>query len=154
MGKTQLFVRHDRNFNTTQRVAIKDTEFGRWDSAMLIWDEDKGFWSIDRNGKRVPTEVKTMYDLRGCHGSEYIVRILNWRIARRRKVYRIYMEVSRTEEMDQAMCPANALAVRPRLFSILESTGATKAQSNSRLRLSFYCDEPIADFLFCIDSAH
>jgi hypothetical protein len=43
--------------------------------------------------EKVPVEVQTMSDLRGKNGSEFIVRLLNWRMAKERRLYRLYLEV-------------------------------------------------------------
>lgn len=41
--------------------------------------EARWFWSLDRAGNKISTEVKIMYDLRSRNGSGYVVQILNWR---------------------------------------------------------------------------
>lgn len=34
-----------------------------------------------------------MSDLRGKNGSEFIVKLLSWRMAKERRLYRLYLEV-------------------------------------------------------------
>jgi len=43
--------------------------------------------------ENVPVEVQTMSDLRGRNGSEFIVKLQNWRMAKERRLYRLYLEV-------------------------------------------------------------
>lgn len=40
----------------------------------------------------MPLEVKSLSDLRGRHGSEYVIKILNWAMDEQRMFHRIYME--------------------------------------------------------------
>lgn len=71
-----------------QRVICKDSDHRkkahRWNA--------RWFWSLDQSNNPIPTEAKTMYDLRSRVGSNYIVRILNWRLMARLKTHRIYLE--------------------------------------------------------------
>lgn len=50
------------------------------------------FWSKDRDEKLIPTEIKTLYDLRGRRSAEYIVEIRGWRQSIYRKMHRQYLE--------------------------------------------------------------
>lgn len=50
------------------------------------------FWSKDRHGELIPTEIKALYDLRGRRGSEYVVQILGWKKSILRKMHRQYLE--------------------------------------------------------------
>lgn len=59
-----------------QRVVFKDSDF-RQAHHVASWPNRNYLWSRDRNQKKVPTELKAMYDLKSRHGSEYVVEILN-----------------------------------------------------------------------------
>ncbi|KAM0720599.1 hypothetical protein Q7P37_004736 [Cladosporium fusiforme] len=100
-GQANLFVQVDREGWIVNRVVVKDCDLNT-SGLEYNWKTDD-LWEVV-NGKRVPTEVKTMYDLRGKGGSEYIVKILNWRISEERRMYRLYIEVisiKRTDVFDQ-----------------------------------------------------
>lgn len=71
----------------------KDCDLDQTEVHRKYWD-DPSLWTVDAAGERIPNEVKAMFDLRGRNGSEYIVKILNWRIAEDRLAYRLYLEVS------------------------------------------------------------
>ena len=58
---------------------------------LRMWRDKHFFWQLDRNGRKIPTEIKVMYDLRGRGGSQYVVRVLKWRVALHRKKQRVYM---------------------------------------------------------------
>jgi hypothetical protein len=94
-GATHLFVRQDRSGQICNRVVTKDCDYNRPDRPDfgLLWSTAKWFWRKDHRDKDIPTEVKAMSDLRGKIGSEFVVKILNWRIAEKRKFYRLYLEV-------------------------------------------------------------
>lgn len=86
-AKAYLYVQHDQNGTTTNRVVAKDCDYnghGAWDFACS--------WSKTPDGKSVPMEVKTMFDLRGRLGSEYVLKIINWRMSMKDRFYRIYTE--------------------------------------------------------------
>jgi serine/threonine protein kinase len=84
-GKAYLYVQHDDNGTIKNRVVAKDSDH-RGDAA---WDT-KCNWFVEPDGERVPMEVKTMFDLRGREGSEYILKILNWRMSTKNRLLRIY----------------------------------------------------------------
>lgn len=67
-----------------QRVVVKDSSFNDLLQKVQMWKNRKWFWSRDRNNDLIPTEIKTMFDLRGRVGSEYIAKILSWRMSRQR----------------------------------------------------------------------
>ena len=87
-GSTHLFVQQDENGRIYNRVVVKDCDYEQHG----IWD-DEWFWLKDHRDQDVPVEVKTMSDLRGRNGSEFIVKLLGWRIAKERRLYRLYLEV-------------------------------------------------------------
>lgn len=82
-----LFVRHDENGMISNRVVAKDNYYEEHDT----WRYDC-FWTTMPNGERIPNEVKAMFDLRGKQGSEFIVKILNWRMSTAARFFRIYTE--------------------------------------------------------------
>lgn len=91
-GRAQLYLRQDDSGNVSNEVVVKDCDFDQDRQSRLHW-EYPSLWTTDGRGRSVPTEVKTMIDLRGRQGSEYIVKLLNWRIATERRLYRLYLEV-------------------------------------------------------------
>ena len=91
-GNPHLFIQQDEHGQTRNRIVVKDCDFDRKDQR-AVWDTDQGFWLKDHQDKDVPAEVKTMSDVRGRTGSEFIVEILSWRIAKERRLYRLYLEV-------------------------------------------------------------
>jgi hypothetical protein len=88
-GNTRLFVQQDGNGQICNRVVVKDCDCENQGD----WDDKEWFWLKDHRNQDIPVEVKTMSDLRGRSGAEFIVRILSWRIARERRLYRLYLEV-------------------------------------------------------------
>ena len=93
-GRASMFLELSDSGDITNRVVVKDCDFNETKRNRDQWDNDPSFFSQDHTGAWIPTEVMTMFDLRGKQGSEYIVKILNWRIARKRRLYRLYLEVS------------------------------------------------------------
>ena len=87
-GSTHLFIQRDENGQICNRVVVKDCNY----EGSEIWDQE-WFWLKDHRDQDVPVEVKTMSDLRGRIGSEFIVKLLSWRIAKERRLYRLYLEV-------------------------------------------------------------
>jgi serine/threonine protein kinase len=84
-AKAYLYVQHDDNGAINNRVVAKDSD--HWEDA--AWDT-KCNWFVKSDGERVPMEVKTMFDLRGRERSEYILKILNWRMSTEKRLLRIY----------------------------------------------------------------
>ena len=74
-----------------QRVVVKDPSFNDLPQKLKMWKNRKWFWSRDRNNDLIPTEIKTMFDLRGRIDQEYIAKILSWRMSRHRRWHRIHM---------------------------------------------------------------
>jgi hypothetical protein len=93
-GRASLFFELSDSGEIINRVVVKDCDFNETARSKDTWDNDPSFFSHDHTGAWVPTEAMTMFDLRGKQGSEYIVKILNWRIARKRRLCRLYLEVS------------------------------------------------------------
>ena len=87
-GSTHLFIQQDENGQICNRVVVKDCDYEKQE----IWDQE-WFWLKDHRDQDIPVEVKTMSDLRGKIGSEFIVKLLSWRIAKERRLYRLYLEV-------------------------------------------------------------
>lgn len=92
-GRASMYVQLGDPGNIINRVVVKECVFNQNERQKNTWDKDPSFFSKDHTGARVPTEVMTMFDLRGKQGSGYIVKILNWRITRKRRLYRLYLEV-------------------------------------------------------------
>ena len=92
------------------RVVVKDCDFNQNEDTRDNWENDPSLFGQNDDGRKVPTEVLTMFDLRGKQGSEYIVKILNWRIASKRRLYRLYLEVSSSGEQATIQI-TNGLAV-------------------------------------------
>jgi serine/threonine protein kinase len=84
-AKVYLYFQHDDNGTTTNRVVAKDSDH-RNDAA---WDTECN-WFVEPDGELILMEVKTMFDLRGREGSEYILKILNWRMSTKNRLLRIY----------------------------------------------------------------
>lgn len=94
-GQAHLYVQLDRYFGIVNRVVAKDCDL-RMPKAKGLW-KSEDLWTTDTtdsDAEKVPKEVKAIYDLRGKQGSEYVVRILNWRIAEKERFYRLHLEVS------------------------------------------------------------
>jgi hypothetical protein len=67
----------------------------------------------DHRDQSIPIEVQTMSDLRGKNGSEFIVKLLNWRIAKERRLYRLYLEYEFNRQgLPKLGLLANYVAVR------------------------------------------
>ena len=96
-GRASVYMQLDDSGNIANCVVLKEVDYNQDEDQIWTWDNDMGLFSEDHTGAKIPMEVKTMYDLRGKQGSEYIVKILNWRIARERRYYRIYLEVSSSD---------------------------------------------------------
>ena len=92
-GSTHLFIRKNEHGQTCNRIVIKNCDFDQSERQRRIWDDEKWFWVKDHRDQSIPIEVQTMSDLRGKNGSEFIVKLLNWRIAKERRLYRLYLEV-------------------------------------------------------------
>jgi serine/threonine protein kinase len=84
-AKAYLYVQHNDNGTITNRVVAKDSDH-RGDAA---WGTECN-WFVEPDRERIPMEVKTMFDLRGRLGSEYILKILNWRMSTKNRLLRIY----------------------------------------------------------------
>lgn len=93
-GTASMYAKLDHTGNVINRVVVKNCDLNQAEDNRDLWDNDPSFFAKDDDGKKFPLEIVTMFDLRGKQGSEYIVKILNWRIAEKRKFYRIYLEVS------------------------------------------------------------
>jgi len=94
-GSAALYVQYSDAGDITNRVVIKDCDFNQTTDTKRMWDEDESLWTQDRNRARIPMEVATMYDLREKPGSEYVCKILNWRMGPLgRCLFRLYLEVS------------------------------------------------------------
>ena len=87
-GSTHLSIQQDENGQIRNRVVVKDCDY----EDQEIWDQ-KLFWLKDHRDQDIPVEVRTMSNLRGRIGSEFIVKLLSWRIAKERRLYRLYLEV-------------------------------------------------------------
>ena len=92
-GSTHLFIRKNEHGQICNRIVIKNCDFDQSERQRRIWDHEKWFWVKDHSDQSIPIEVQTMSDLRGKNGSEFIVKLLNWRIAKERRLYRLYLEV-------------------------------------------------------------
>ena len=88
-GNTRLFIQQDGNGQICNRVVVKDCDL----EYQGAWNAKKWFWLKDHRDQDIPVEVKTMSDLRGRSGAEFIVKLLSWRIATERRLYRLYLEV-------------------------------------------------------------
>ena len=93
-GRAPMDAQLSNTGSIINRVVAKECDFNRDKDTRDTWDNDPSFSSKNDNKVKVPTEVLTMFDLRGKKGSEYVVKILNWRIATKRRLYRLYLEVS------------------------------------------------------------
>jgi hypothetical protein len=91
-GKTSLYVRQNDGGQLCNRAVVKDADYKFGQYHNNIWNAN-WFWVKDRNEQDVPVEVKIMSDLRGRVGAEHAVKILNWRVATVRQLYRLYLEV-------------------------------------------------------------
>lgn len=92
-GTVRLFRKLDDSGNILNQVVVKDCDYDQDIDSRRNWDELQWMWTTDARDNTVPIEVKTMIDLRGRRGSEYIVKLLNWRIAEGRRLVRLYLEV-------------------------------------------------------------
>ena len=96
-GTTHLFVNQNEHGQICNRVVIKNCDNDQNDYQRRLWDrrdtDNNWSWVRDHRGQKIPVEVKTMSDLRGKNGSEFIVKLLNWRISNARRLYRLYLEV-------------------------------------------------------------
>lgn len=92
-GRAHLFVRQSGRGQICRRLVVKDCDYESGTAQRDIWDLFDWFWVKDHRDQDIPVEVKTMSDIRGKIGSEFIVRILNWRLAKDIRLYRIYLEV-------------------------------------------------------------
>jgi hypothetical protein len=94
-GLAGLYVHYSASGNMTNRVVVKDCDYNQTKQTQRIFDEHDCLWTMDRNNTKIPMEVATMYDLREKPGSEYVVKILNWRMGPEgRRLFRLYIEVS------------------------------------------------------------
>lgn len=93
-GRALMYTQLSETGDIINRVVVKECDHNQTEEDRYLWDHDPSLFSRDDDGTKVPTEVVTMFDLRGKQGSGYIVKILNWRIAGRRRLFRIYLEVS------------------------------------------------------------
>lgn len=84
-----LYVRQDHEGNIMDRVIVRDSEF-TGNERERQWRDRGWFWTRDRDGEKIPSEVKMLYDLRSR--TDYAVKIRNWRIEHRRKVHRMFLE--------------------------------------------------------------
>jgi hypothetical protein len=90
-----LYVQYSASGNITNRIVVKDCDYNQTKQTQRIFDEHDCLWTVDRNNAKIPMEVATMYDLREKPGSEYVVKILNWRMGPEgRRLFRLYIEVS------------------------------------------------------------
>jgi hypothetical protein len=79
----------------TNRIVVKDCDYNQTKQTQRIFDEHHCLWTVDRNNTKIPMEVATMYDLREKPGSEYVVKILNWRMGPKGgRFFRLYLEIS------------------------------------------------------------
>jgi hypothetical protein len=109
-GRASMYAQLSDTGDIINRVVVKDCDSNQNKETRDNWKNDPSLFTPNDDGRTVPTEVLTMFDLRGKQGSEYIVKILNWRIATKRRLYRLYLEVSSSNE--QAMIQiTNGLAV-------------------------------------------
>jgi hypothetical protein len=110
-GRASMYAKLSDTGDIIDRVVVKDCDHDQNADVRETWDEGPSFFSLNDDEEEVPTEVLTMFDLKGKQGSEYIVKILNWRIASERRLYRLYLEVSSSvwRLMTQT---TNGLAVR------------------------------------------
>lgn len=92
-GKTHLYKRQNKHGQICNNLVVKDCDYGLDPGQRYMWDNMGWLWATDRNEPTIPVEVQTMSDLRGRNGAEFVVKILNWRIARERRLYRLYLEV-------------------------------------------------------------
>lgn len=92
-GKTHLYTRLNKHGQICNKIVVKDCDFGLDAGQRYMWDNMGWLWATDRNQPNVPVEVQMMSDLRGRIGAEFVVKILNWRIARERRLFRLYLEV-------------------------------------------------------------
>lgn len=92
-GRTLLYVRQNNRGRIDNRVVVKDCDYNLTRNGRELWDQLGWFWVTSHQNQEVPIEVQTMSDLRGRVGAEFVVKILNWRIARERRLYRLYLEV-------------------------------------------------------------
>jgi hypothetical protein len=94
-GSAGLYVQYSASGSMTNRVVVKDCDYNQTKQTQRIFDEHHCLWTVDRNNTKIPMEVATMYDLREKPGSEYVVKILNWRMGPEgRHFFRLYIEVS------------------------------------------------------------
>ena len=99
-GAASLYLKFSDSGNIINRVVVKDCDYDQTAEKRHLWDgvEQKSMWTTDHRGAKIPMEVATMFDLRGRIGSEYVVRILNWRMAEKRRLFRLYLEVSSSDQ--------------------------------------------------------
>lgn len=71
---------------TKQRLVMKDSHFS---DSPEDW-KDPALWTGPDNN--IPTEVQSLYNLRGKIGSHSIIQIRGWRIRREKIMHRIFME--------------------------------------------------------------
>jgi hypothetical protein len=94
-GSASLYIQFSDSGNITNRVVVKDCDYNQSQKKRDMYKEDNSLWTEDRNGAKIPMEVATVFDLREKPGSEYIVKILNWRMGPQgRHLFRLYLEVS------------------------------------------------------------
>jgi hypothetical protein len=109
-GRASMYAQLSDTGDIVNRVVVKDCDFNQNEDTRDNWENDPSLFGQNDDGRKVPTEVLTMFDLRGKQGSEYIVKILNWRIASKRRLYRLYLEVSSSGEQATIQI-TNGLAV-------------------------------------------
>ncbi|TKA33117.1 hypothetical protein B0A50_00670 [Salinomyces thailandicus] len=115
----RLWVKEDMNGSIIDRVVIKDTRMKR-----QRWKDKRNFFSKfprppHPNAREIPNEIVAMLALSSCEGLENPVIIRDWRMATKRKTYRIYMEYAPRGDLYQWM-----RRYRPSLPSPLESLTA------------------------------
>jgi len=112
-GSAQLFVQQNTSGQICNRVVVKDCDYDRPGFYEDLWNSKRWwFWLKDLRDKDIPVEVKTMSTLRRRIGSEYVVKLLSWRIAEERKLYRLYLEVYYIGQISSLRRRANIVAVR------------------------------------------
>ena len=74
-------------------MVVEDSYFDQKPSQLHMW-KDETAWATDEDtGRRVPAEVQAMLNVRIKLGSEYIVKLLNWKMVEKMKMYRLYLEL-------------------------------------------------------------
>lgn len=94
-----LWIKQNEHGRIMNRVLVKDADYTGLESIDCAWTRDS-------NGRRLPTEIKSMFDLR-ARQCDYIVKILNWRVLVQeyeQTLHRLYMEYLPLGDMYPFIC--------------------------------------------------